>query len=245
MISLRPAGEHAVLRRVVTRHGARLFALSPWRVVHLDATSTRRDLDAALDAERVVFTSPAAVAAAAALRPLRARAGQVWLAVGSGSARALRRAGIGEVEAPTRMDSDGLLALPALQSLAGLRVGLVTAPGGRGRIADAVREAGASLRRADVYLREPLTLSPARIAALRGCDGPWLLPLSSGEALQRIDAALPADLRERLRAAQVLAASDRLAALAATLGFRDVRRARDARPASLLAAAMPSTAPIA
>ncbi len=240
MISLRPVGEHSVLRRVVSQHRARLFALSPWRITRHDDTQTRRCLDAATQAERVIFTSPAAVTAAAHLQPLRGRAGQVWLAVGSGTARALQRAGVADVVAPTRMDSEGLLALPALQTLEGQRVGLVTAPGGRGVIADTVTAAGAVLVRADVYARQPVPVTPARVAALLQCAGPWLLPLSSGEALQRIDAALPDIARQRLRDAQVLAASDRLADLARDLGFTDIQRAADARPASLLAAARPA-----
>ena len=58
----------------------------------------------ALAAPVVVFTSPAAVRAAAQLRPLAVRTGQHWLAVGAGTAAALRRAGIVQVQAPGRMD---------------------------------------------------------------------------------------------------------------------------------------------
>ncbi|RBH28516.1 uroporphyrinogen-III synthase, partial [Xanthomonas oryzae pv. oryzae] len=32
LISLRPSGEHAPLRRAVARHGGRVLALSPWRL---------------------------------------------------------------------------------------------------------------------------------------------------------------------------------------------------------------------
>src|SRR5690606_29004115 len=95
----------------------------------------RGSLRQALAAPRVVFTSPAAVAAAASLQPLRPRATQAWVAVGAGTAQALRRAGAGDIRSPRRMDSEGLLALPQLREVQGLDVGLVTAPGGRGVIA--------------------------------------------------------------------------------------------------------------
>lgn len=215
----------------------RTFALSPWRIVQRDDDATRHALRIALDADVVVFTSPSAVVAAHALQPLATEDGQAWLAVGAGTARALARVGVHGVQSPQRMDSEGLLALPALADVSGRSVGLITAPGGRGVIADALRAGGAELRRADVYAREPTPPSPARIAALMALPSPWLLPLSSGEALERTLAALPADAVARLKTARVLAASDRLATLARAAGFDDVVRADDARPASLLSAA--------
>lgn len=215
----------------------RTFALSPWRIAHRDDAAIREALAHALDADIVVFTSPPAVAAAAALQPLRARAGQAWLTVGAGTARALERAGIAGVHAPARMDSEGLLALPALSDVASRSVGLVTAPGGRGVVAQALGEAGASLRRADVYARVPTPPSPTRVARLMALPGPWLLPLSSGEALARTLAALPPAARARLRTARVMAASERLAGLARDAGFTTITLATDARPVALMAAA--------
>ena len=67
VISLRPAGEHATLERAAAAHGLGLIALSPWRIVHRDDPAARTALAAALDAPVTVFTSPPAVAAAAAL----------------------------------------------------------------------------------------------------------------------------------------------------------------------------------
>lgn len=239
VISLRPADAHAALRREAARQGARTFALAPWRIAQRDDADTRAALAHALAADVVVFTSPPAAAAAAALQPLWARAGQPWLAVGAGTARALARVGVAGVQSPARMDSEGLLSLPALTAVDGRSVGLVTAPGGRGVIAQTLGNAGADLRRADVYVREPTPPTPARIARLLALPDPWLLPLSSGEALTRTLAALPEPALARLRRAQVLAASERLEALARDCGFAWVERATDARPASLLAAARP------
>ena len=215
----------------------RTFALSPWRIVQQDGDAARAALRKALDADVVIFTSPPAVAAARVLQPFAARIDQAWLAVGAGTARALAHAGVADVQSPARMDSEGLLALPAMRNPEGRSVGLVTAPGGRGVIADAMRAAGAELRRADVYARVPTPPSPARVAQLMALPGQWLLPLSSGEALQRTLDALPAEAVTRLRKARVLAASERLVDLAREAGFSDVVRAADARPVSLLAAA--------
>ena len=236
VISLRPVGGHAPMRRAAALHGARVLALSPWRIELRDDAATRAALATALDADVVLFTSPVSVRAAAALQRLRARPGQAWLAVGAGTAAALRRAGVGQVDAPARMDSEGLLSLPALAQVQGRSVGMVTAPGGRGLIAPSLAARGARVLRAEVYARVPVPLSPQALARLRALPGPLCLALSSGEALERVLDALPADLLPRLRGARVLAASERLAQLARAAGFGDVHVAPDARPASLLAA---------
>lgn len=238
VISLRPRGEHAPLRRAAARVGAGVIALSPWRLRMYSDDTTRRALREALHAPRVLFTSPVAVRAARALSPLRAREGQPWFAVGAGTAAALRRAGVTHVQAPARMDSEGLLSLPGLAHGGG-DLGFVTAPGGRGLLVPELQARGFRVLRVDVYEREPVPLPPRAIAQLMVADAPLKLALSSAEALQLAMAALPDEARERLRRAQVLAASERLAELARTHGFDDIVVARSARPADLVVAATP------
>jgi uroporphyrinogen-III synthase len=237
VVSLRPANDHAAMRRAAAAHGLKVIALSPWSIAIRDDPATRRALRDALAADIVIATSPAAVRAATMLTTLRARRGQTYCAVGSATAAALRRAGIAEVHSPERMDSDGLLALPVLRGVRSRSVGLLTAPGGRDRIAPALHGQGARILRADVYAREAIALHATSLARLRGFDGPLLLPVSSHEALQRILGIAPADLAARLRGARVLAASARLAALAHDAGCHEVRIAAGPRPAQMLAAA--------
>ncbi|MGN6512811.1 MAG: uroporphyrinogen-III synthase [Lysobacteraceae bacterium] len=236
VISLRPAGEHGAVRRAAAARGWRTIALSPWKIAVADDAATRAALRAALAAEVVVATSPAAVRSAARLQPLRARRGQRWCAVGTGTARALRRAGIAEVATPARMDSDGLLALPALDLPAGTTVGLLTAPGGRDRIAPALASRGAHLLRADVYARVPLSPAPRSLAALRARVARPGRLLSRGGALRQVLDQAPADVATRLRAARVVAASARLAALARAEGFGDIVQAAGPGPRDLVAA---------
>ena len=90
----------------------------------------RAALAQALGAEVVLYTSPNAVAAAAAIRAPKASRGQQVLAVGSGTRRALHRLGVA-ADAPGRMDSEGLLAMPQLAAVARRRIGLVAGAGGR------------------------------------------------------------------------------------------------------------------
>ncbi len=237
VISLRPVGGHAAIRRAAAAHGARTLALSPWKLVQRDDRQTRARLRAALAASRVLVTSPAAVRAAGALQSLRQRARQPWFAVGAGTAAALRRAGVDCVTAPDRMDSEGLLALPGLHGLRGSDIGMLTAPGGRGRIAPALRRRGARVLRADVYERVPIPPAPRAVAALHALRAPAWLLLSSGEALAHLLDALPGDALAVLRRARVVAASQRLAQLARERGFSRITVAASARPRDLVAAA--------
>jgi uroporphyrinogen-III synthase len=234
VISLRPVGDHAALRRAAAAQGARVLALSPWKRVPRQDPQTHCALGAALACERVVFSSPFAVRAAQALQPLRERRNQHWFAIGSGTAHALHRAGIASASSPLRMDSEGLLDMPELQAVAGGDVGLVTAPGGRDRLADELESRGANIVRADVYERCAVALSPRAIARVLDLDASLWLALSSGEALRRTLAALPPPAIARLQRAPVVAGSARLRDVAKASGFDNVSIAASARPRDLV-----------
>ncbi|HDS1580918.1 TPA: uroporphyrinogen-III synthase [Stenotrophomonas maltophilia] len=247
LLSLRPQGQHSALRRAVAGLGGHVLALSPWRLQSLHGTPVVRQLQRALNCDRVVFTSPAAVTAAAALLPLAEAQRSPWLTVGEGTARALQAHGIDEVHAPQRMDSEGLLALPVLAGVQGLRIGLVTAPGGRGLIAAQLQAAGATIERADVYQRRLLRVPPRARARLAHSAYPWLLAISSGEALQHVWQQLSPALQQRMQEhAIAVVASDRLGEQARALGLQRIVRAAGPTSAQLVAAAHATlTAPAA
>lgn len=234
VISLRPSGSHAPVRRAAAPLGARVFPVSTLKLVAMDAGPA---LSAALVCPWVVFTSPAAVEFAQGPQPLRSREGQRWVAVGSGTARALRGAGIGHARVPEgRADSEGLLAMGDLQSLAGVDVGLVTAPGGRGLIGETLARRGARVRLAQVYRRVAVVPSPARLRRLDDLPAASALLVSSAEAFDGLWSRLPETTRLRVRARPVVASSPRLAAMLAAQGFGTIVLADGAAPARLLAA---------
>ncbi len=238
LVSLRPQGQHVALRRAVAGLGGHVLALSPWRLQRLHGTPVVRQLQRALNCDRVVFTSPAAVAAAASLLPLAEAQRSPWLTVGEGTARALQAHGITDVHAPQRMDSEGLLALPVLAHVQGLRIGLVTAPGGRGLIAAQLQAALVDVGAFDRGARRLLRLPPRTLARLAHSAQPWVLAVSSGEALQHFWQQLPPALRQRLQArATAVVASDRLGEQARALGLQHVVRAAGPTTAQLVAAA--------
>ena len=234
VISLRPSGAHGPVRRAAATLGARVLPVSTLRLLSMDAGVA---LDAALACSIVVFTSPAAVRFARAQRPLVAAPDQVWLAVGSGTATALRQAGIGSVRMPPdRADSEGLLALPELQSLRGRPVGLVTAPGGRGLIGETLAHRGALVHLAEVYRREPLLPHASRTALIPALPDTSALLVSSVEAFEALWLRLDEATRQVLRRRPVVASSPRLAARLAEDAFAAIVIADGAAPNALLAA---------
>lgn len=184
-----------------------------------------------------IFTSPAAVRhafGAAGLRIGGARA----LAVGAGTRQALARHGIAAIAPPTRADSEGLLALPALADVEGRRIALVGAPGGRGLIAEHLRRRGAEVVPLHVYERVPPRWTRRQLASVAAAPEPLLTLLSSGEALDNLVQKLPPELFARLRRGRLVVSSARLAGLAAAAGFADVVVAASASGGDLLEAAV-------
>lgn len=236
LIGLRAADQQAPLRRTARRHGAAFLSLPALRLLPAeDGDAARAALQRALDCPVCLFTSPAAVRFAAGLRDLRGFSGTA-LALGSGTANALRRAGVAEVRTPASgMRSEDVLALPPLHPPPA-QVGLVTAPGGRGVLAATLAQRGAQVRVAEVYRRLPAALSARARHGLRQLRQPAALLLSSGEALQHLLAQLDAEESTRLRSAWAISASPRLDALATRLGFTRRIAAASTLPADQIAA---------
>lgn len=237
VVITRPAGTGSALARLVRRHGGvpvLLAGLSLRRVEHPVAAAA--ELRLACGDELLVFTSPAAVRFAAQLAQLRTHA--TVLAVGQGTARALRRHGVANVLAPgQRQDSEGLLEHPALADLRGRRVALVGAPGGRGVLREQLAGRGARLREVHVYRRGVPRWSSRQLDALARLPREARVLLSSAEALGNLRQGLPAERFARLRESVAVASSERLAEAARQAGFSRVVVASSALSADLLAAA--------
>ncbi|MGN6281657.1 uroporphyrinogen-III synthase [Frateuria sp.] len=235
IVITRPAGTASAFARQVRARGG-VPLLLPGLALRSGDDGAQTVLREALRRDDLLlFTSPAAVRFAAALASLRTRA--TVLAVGQGTAAALRRHGLA-VQAPTRQqDSEGLLDLPALHDVQGRGVALVGAPGGRGLLQQRLVDGGARLREVWVYRRTPPRLDRRHVEAVRQLRPNARVLLSSAQALSNLHEGLPPDAWARLRNAVAVASSERLEAAAREAGFRHVRRAASAMPADLLAAA--------
>ncbi|MEO8331968.1 MAG: uroporphyrinogen-III synthase [Gallionella sp.] len=118
--------------------------------------------------------------------------------VGQGSARALREAGITNAIAPTeRFDSEGLLALPELQNVAGWSVMIFRGDGGRELLGDTLRARGATVEYTACYQRS----KPQQDIGSLLSAAPDAITVTSSEALgylwQMLDAGAQAVLRDK------------------------------------------------
>ncbi|UGB37785.1 uroporphyrinogen-III synthase [Frateuria soli] len=235
IVITRPAGTASGFARQVRARGG-VPLLLPGMALREGRDGARTALCEALrQDDLVLFTSPAAVRFAATLTPLRTRA--TVLAVGQGTAAALRRHGLA-AQAPTRQqDSEGLLDLPALRDVRGRGVALVGAPGGRGVLQQRLVDGGARLREVWVYRRTAPRLDRRHVEAVGQLRSSARVLLSSAQALANLREALPPEAWTRLSHAVAIVSSERLEAAARAAGFGHVRRAASARPADLLAAA--------
>lgn len=237
IVITRPAGTAAALVRRVRALGGVPLLLPGLALRGVgDERAAREALLAALGDDLIIFTSPAAVRHAAALTPLLTAA--TVLAVGQGTARALRRHDIRSVLAPARQDSEGLLEQPALQDLRDRRVALIGAPGGRSLLREQLVARGARLSEVHVYRRVAPRLDRRHIDRVQSLPPSALVWLSSVEALDFLHQWAPPPAWTRMVAATAIVSSERLAVAAREAGFRRIVRAASALSADLLQAAL-------
>lgn len=176
-----------------------------------------------------IFISPSAVQKA--LNLVRARRGEApWpahvrvAALGRGSRRELERQGMREVVAPAaHADSEALLAMPALQALAGKRVLIFRGDGGRELLGDTLAARGAQVVYAECYrrARPNADLAPLLKAWARGAV--HAVTASSGEGLTNLFDMLGKLGQRWLRATPLFVAHARIEAQARRLGIAEVR----------------------
>jgi uroporphyrinogen-III synthase len=212
LLSLRPQNQHAPVRRAASVFQAKTMALSSFR---LQAVQDRVTLDTALACKIRIATSPAAVRHAQRQAPVAGH----WLAIGQGTARALFRAGAQSVQVPDVQTAEGLLAMDALQRIQGRRIGLLTAPDGRGLLEETLLARGAILSVAHVYTRQAVTLNARQLAALDRLSAESALLVTSQKAFDQLWAQLNAARRGKIKSLICVASSVRLLEYLTALGL--------------------------
>lgn len=188
VLNTRPAGQAAALTARLQAAGARVTELPLIHVAPLPVSPAAwRQL---LDLDR--YDGVIAVSANAARLGLDAVAG-AWpqwphrlpaYAVGARTAAVLRDAGL-EVRVPAQPDSEGLLALPALQAVTGRRFLVLKGEGGRPLLAETLRARGAQVDTIDLYRRElPAGAAAAWRHLCEAGDLPAAVILTSPDALR-------------------------------------------------------------
>ncbi|WPL17542.1 Uroporphyrinogen-III synthase [Thiorhodovibrio winogradskyi] len=232
----RPAHQAEGLCRLIEAAGGRAL-----RFPVLVIEPTRNPAAQTLLAEHwdlVYFVSPNAVTFAHA----QVDDCQPWLhaervaAVGGGTARALQATGRTADLAPSgRFESEEVMALPELARMDGQRVLIVRGEGGRGLMAETLRQRGARVSIAEVYRRRCPEVDPQPLLARWSEEVDWVT-VTSEQILRNLMAILGPAGRERLLVTPLVVIAKRTAEAARSLGFRDVVLAGRASDEAILAA---------
>lgn len=173
----------------------------------------------------LVFISPNAVTCglkAFAAAGLDLPAGARIVAVGAGTANALREAGVRvDVQPEHGGGSDALLTHRRLQALAGQRAVIVRGEGGRERLAQGLTERGARVEYIEVYRRRPAALAdPEALLAGWRCNRQRVTLVTSVTGWQNLLVLLDAATRRALFDGGLVTVSQRIAETARVAGHR-------------------------
>ena len=206
----RKANQSALVSALEKR-GFAVLDFSPVDTVPHAKATIHSQLAALSAPDGVVFVSP--TAAEVLLVSADQFVDQQWLCFcpGTGTAATLKRLGFADVHSPTQtFTSEGMLALPRLQNVAGKRFWIVAGEGGRPLIADTLTARGADVTTIECYTRQAASHAPAKLQ-----EGFSTAVFSSSQAFKIAFRQWPALLNN----ARVIVSSERIAADVAASDF--------------------------
>lgn len=173
----------------------------------------------------IVFISANAVNFA-----LRANSGKIprtkfarFAAVGQATAQAMKLAGLPVDLVPEHgYNSEALLAMPELQQMDGQHCLIVRGEGGREQLATILRDRGAKVDYLQVYKRVIPQFDSSPIIQLLVQRRLDVITATSAEALQNLELMLDNKNNKLLSSIPLVAVSDRIARIAADLGFNRI-----------------------
>lgn len=230
----RASTQSAGLCRLIESHGGRAEQFPALEIKPSRDSDTARSLLLQVY-DLVIFISPNAVRYACDLLSGERISAKQFCAVGRATAEKLTEAGYSiDLIPDDRYDSEGLLALPALQQMAGRQVLIVRGEGGRALLADTLRARGAKVGYAEVYRR----LKPEVDSAPLLRDWPTKIDLvttTSAEVLENLVDMLGSKGWPLLRLTPLLVISERMREAARQRGFETILQADGADDASIFA----------
>jgi uroporphyrinogen-III synthase len=237
----RPRGQGDELCAALAGAGYNVHSLPMLELVPVpELPPAQRQLVLALDRyQHIIFVSGNAVHfGMACIAPAwpRLPVGPTWYAVGDSTARLLLPYGVRARTPGSMMTSEGLLALPQLQHVAGQRVLIVKGEGGRTTLAAELANRGATVDQLGCYRRVPPELGPGELALRLSQWHIAVVMISSGEGLTNLLGLLrPAETSKFIHIT-FLVPSERVAQMAAEAGLTRVITAENASDSAMLRA---------
>lgn len=237
----RPAGQQEPLLRALREEGfdahhQPLMELQPLESLPAHSRQAVQDLDCY---QHIIFISANAVRFGMECIDdywPQLPVGLSWYAVGASTASLLAERGLEPLSPGTDMSSEGLLALPALQSVDGDRVLIVKGVGGRDTLRAVLSERGAQVDELACYSRRCPRLPPGELAQRLAQWGIGVIALSSGEGLSNLLTLLSDEESTKFSDIVLIVPSARVAQLARDAGFDRLVVAANASDEAMLAA---------
>lgn len=222
IVVTRPAEQAMPLAEAIRAAGGHVILFPVIEI--LDTTDTQpliKVIDRLETYNLAIFISPNAVERA--MRQITAR--RTWppglraAAIGKGGVKELQRLGINEVIAPTQSsDSEGLLALPQLQTVAGQRVVIFRGDDGRELLGDTLTARGAQVEYVECYRRARPRADAAPLLKAWAHHEVHAITVTSSEGLRNLFEMVGEPGLSWLRRTPVFAPHPRIAAAARELG---------------------------
>lgn len=180
--------------------------------------------------------------------PLLKRQCPVWppytrvYAIGKSTARLLEKHGLEVLQpAAARMNSEGLLELPQLQSIAADKVLIVRGIGGREHLARALRDRGAGVDYLEAYQRVKSGTLADEINRQLGAGSVDYIVAASGETVTSIVDLVDRSIQGQLKAVAIVVPGARVAEIARRAGFRRVVETLNAGEDTMVGAVLEAT----
>lgn len=189
-----------------------------------DTDRLQQTLNGLAEFDWLIFISPTAVSRFFLALGERSLPSSLHVAaVGEGSARALQDKGVdGIVHPEGKADSEALLALSAMQAMAGKKVLIVRGEGGRELLAETLRARGALVEYAECYRRLCPAADTAQLMDEFARNGVDAVTATSGEVVRNLFTLLGQAGEGPLRGMPWFVPHERIAEAARKLGVREI-----------------------
>ena len=226
IVVTRPAQQSGPLAERISAAGGHPILFPVLEIIDTPDLQPLIDVSARLEVYQLaVFISPSAVVRTMSqvlprrIWPARLRVA----AIGKGSVRELERFGVTGVIAPARyFDSEHLLELPELQTVAGQRVAIFRGDGGRELLGDTLAARGARVDYIECYRRTRPDADAAPLLQAWAGDALHAVTITSSEGMRNLFAMVGQSGQLRLQQTPVFAPHPRIAAVARELGCNAV-----------------------
>ena len=185
-------------------------------------------------AQKVIFISQHAVLHSQTLFS-ETELDKSFFAVGQKTAEILKQAGIEAFGANNpSQDSEGLLSLPELESVANEHIVIVRGHGGREKLASELTARGAKVHYCEVYQRVMPELDSKHVCQSWQRQGVDTMLITSGEILSNLLRLASNEQLEWLKQCRLIVPSDRVAKMAQAVGLEQVHNAGGASKSAML-----------